>query len=53
MFGFTEEQIRLRESMEILADYDVIVDGSDNFPAKYLANDACVLLGKAGWEYKE
>jgi len=32
--------------MEIFADYDVIVDGSDNFPAKYLANDACVLLGK-------
>jgi adenylyltransferase/sulfurtransferase len=33
-------------AVEILADYDVIVEGSDNFPAKYLANDACVLLGK-------
>jgi molybdopterin/thiamine biosynthesis adenylyltransferase len=33
-------------AMDILADYDVIVDGSDNFPTKYLANDACVLLGK-------
>jgi len=31
---------------EIFADYDVIIDGSDNFPAKYLANDACVMLGK-------
>jgi adenylyltransferase/sulfurtransferase len=31
----------------LLADYDVIVDGSDNFPTRYLVNDACVLLGKA------
>jgi molybdopterin/thiamine biosynthesis adenylyltransferase/rhodanese-related sulfurtransferase len=30
----------------ILADYDVVVDGTDNFPTRYLANDACVLLGK-------
>ena len=29
-----------------LAPYDVIVDGSDNFPTRYLVNDACVLLGK-------
>jgi molybdopterin/thiamine biosynthesis adenylyltransferase/rhodanese-related sulfurtransferase len=33
-------------AMEILADYDVIVDGSDNFATRYLVNDACVLLGK-------
>ena len=33
-------------AMDILADYDVIVDGSDNFPTRYLVNDACVLLGK-------
>lgn len=32
--------------MALLADYDVIVDGSDNFPTRYLVNDACVLLGK-------
>jgi len=32
--------------MEILADYDVILDGTDNFPTRYLTNDACVLLGK-------
>ena len=32
---------------EILAGYDLVVDGSDNFPTRYLTNDACVLLGKA------
>ena len=31
---------------ELFADYDVIVDGTDNFPTRYLVNDACVLLGK-------
>lgn len=33
-------------AIEILRDYDVIVDGSDNFQTRYLINDACVLLGK-------
>jgi sulfur-carrier protein adenylyltransferase/sulfurtransferase len=33
-------------AMEILAGYDVIVDGTDNFPTRYLVNDAAVLLGK-------
>ncbi len=33
-------------ALDILADYDVIADGTDNFPARYLVNDACVLLGK-------
>jgi molybdopterin/thiamine biosynthesis adenylyltransferase/rhodanese-related sulfurtransferase len=32
--------------MEIFADYDLIVDGTDNFATRYLVNDACVLLGK-------
>jgi adenylyltransferase/sulfurtransferase len=32
--------------MALLSAYDVIVDGSDNFPTRYLVNDACVLLGK-------
>jgi adenylyltransferase/sulfurtransferase len=32
--------------MDILRGYDVIVDGTDNFPTRYLVNDACVLLGK-------
>ncbi len=33
-------------ALEIFAPYDVIVDGTDNFPTRYLTNDACVLLGK-------
>jgi len=33
-------------ALELFADYDVIVDGTDNFPTRYLTNDACVLLGK-------
>ena len=33
-------------ALDILAGYDVIVDGTDNFPTRYLVNDACVLLGK-------
>ncbi|MBL8617396.1 MAG: molybdopterin-synthase adenylyltransferase MoeB [Deltaproteobacteria bacterium] len=33
-------------ALEILRPYDVVVDGTDNFPTRYLVNDACVLLGK-------
>ena len=33
-------------ALEIFADYDLIVDGTDNFATRYLVNDACVLLGK-------
>jgi adenylyltransferase/sulfurtransferase len=33
-------------ALAILRDFDVVVDGSDNFPTRYLVNDACVLLGK-------
>ena len=32
--------------MDIIADYDIVVEGSDNFPTKYLVNDACFLAGK-------
>lgn len=32
--------------MEIIKDYDFIIDGTDNFPAKFLINDACVMAGK-------
>jgi sulfur-carrier protein adenylyltransferase/sulfurtransferase len=32
--------------MEILKDYDFVIDGCDNFPTRYLVNDACVLTGK-------
>jgi len=33
-------------ALDILKDYDLVVDGTDNFPTRYLVNDACVLLGK-------
>ena len=33
-------------ALDLLGGYDVIVDGTDNFPTRYLVNDACVLLGK-------
>ena len=38
--------LKSTNALEILGDYDVIVDGTDNFPTRYLVNDACVLLGK-------
>lgn len=41
-----EEALTSENALEILKDYDVIVDGTDNFPTRYLVNDACVLLGK-------
>jgi len=33
-------------ALDLLAPYDIIIDGTDNFPTRYLTNDACVLLGK-------
>src|SRR5580698_5527961 len=33
-------------ALEIIAKYDIVVDGTDNFPTRYLTNDACVLLKK-------
>ena len=41
-----EVRLSSENALDILADYDVIVDGTDNFPTRYLVNDACVLLGK-------
>jgi adenylyltransferase/sulfurtransferase len=35
-----------QNALEIARDYDVILDGTDNFPARYLVNDTCVILGK-------
>ncbi len=40
------ERLTSENAMEIFKDYDVIIDGTDNFPTRYLSNDACVLLGK-------
>ncbi|MGA3333587.1 MAG: molybdopterin-synthase adenylyltransferase MoeB [Terracidiphilus sp.] len=42
-----DTQLSSANALEILKDYDVIADGTDNFPTRYLVNDACVLLGKA------
>jgi adenylyltransferase/sulfurtransferase len=39
--GLTSEN-----AMEIVAKYDIVIDGTDNFPTRYLVNDACVLLNK-------
>ncbi len=33
-------------ALDIIAGYDIVIDGTDNFPTRYLVNDACVLLGK-------
>ncbi len=41
-----EVRLSSENALQILADYDVILDGSDNFPTRYLLNDACALLGK-------
>ena len=41
-----ETRLTAQNALQILKDFDVIVDGTDNFPTRYLINDACVLLGK-------
>lgn len=41
-----EVALSSENAMDIVKDYDVVVDGTDNFPTRYLVNDACVLLGK-------
>jgi len=40
------EQLTSKNALDIVKDYDVVADGTDNFPTRYLVNDACVLLGK-------
>ena len=40
------QKIDKTNALEILKDYDIVVDGSDNFPTRFLINDACVILGK-------
>jgi adenylyltransferase/sulfurtransferase len=41
-----ETMLTSANALEILKDYDIVADGTDNFPTRYLINDACVLLGK-------
>jgi sulfur-carrier protein adenylyltransferase/sulfurtransferase len=40
------ERLTSDNALEIIAGYDIVIDGTDNFPTRYLVNDACVLLGK-------
>lgn len=41
-----EARLTSANALEIVSGYDVVVDGTDNFPTRYLVNDACVLAGK-------
>jgi molybdopterin/thiamine biosynthesis adenylyltransferase/rhodanese-related sulfurtransferase len=41
------ERISSENALDIIRPYDIVVDGTDNFPTRYLTNDACVLLKKA------
>ncbi|BAP18440.1 molybdopterin-synthase adenylyltransferase MoeB [cyanobacterium endosymbiont of Epithemia turgida] len=41
-----ETHLSSENALEILKSYDVVIDGTDNFPTRYLTNDACVLLNK-------
>ena len=46
--NFIVHNIRLtsENALDIIKDYDLVADGTDNFPTRYLVNDACVILGK-------
>lgn len=41
-----EALLTSENALEIIGEYDIVVDGTDNFPTRYLVNDACVILGK-------
>ena len=41
-----ETRLSSQNALDIFAPYDIVVDGTDNFPTRYLVNDACVLTGK-------
>jgi adenylyltransferase/sulfurtransferase len=41
-----KERLNSRNILDLFRDYDIIVDGTDNFPTRYLINDACVMLKK-------
>ena len=41
-----ETRLTSENALDIIWEYDLVVDGTDNFPTRYLVNDACVLLGK-------
>jgi len=41
-----QSRLTAENALDVIAGYDVVVDGTDNFPTRYLVNDACVMLGK-------
>jgi molybdopterin/thiamine biosynthesis adenylyltransferase/rhodanese-related sulfurtransferase len=41
-----EARLTSENALELVREYDVVVDGTDNFPTRYLVNDACVLAGR-------
>jgi molybdopterin/thiamine biosynthesis adenylyltransferase/rhodanese-related sulfurtransferase len=45
-FRLYDRPLTSENALDIIRDYDVVADGTDNFPTRYLVNDACVLLGK-------
>ena len=44
-----EAWLTSENALEIISQYDVVVNGADNFPSRYLVNDACYLAGKPWW----
>ena len=44
--GKFDTRLTSANALELFKDFDIIVDGTDNFPTRYLVNDACVLIGK-------
>jgi adenylyltransferase/sulfurtransferase len=45
-FKVYNTQLTSENALDIVKDYDLVADGTDNFPTRYLVNDACVILGK-------
>ena len=44
--SFSEEAVTKKNAIELISEFDVIVDGTDSLPTKYLLNDACVIHEK-------
>ena len=45
-YNLHEVALSSENALDIIKDYDIVIDGTDNFPTRYLVNDACVLLNK-------
>lgn len=45
-FSVINDQLTSRNALEIISKFDIVCDGTDNFPTRYLVNDACVILDK-------